>query len=80
MDLSLGRWHMLLFMRTTLTHGGKMTKRNKTDIPALIELLKDLKAEAKTLGLPLSMIANVSELRKTITAVQNKRKKLEGNS
>lgn len=57
-----------------------MTKRNKTDIPALIELLKDLKAEAKTLGLPLSMIANVSELRKTITAVQNKRKKLEGNS
>lgn len=54
-----------------------MTKRNKTDIPALIELLKDLKAEAKSLGLPLSMLQNVSELRKTITAVQNKRKKNE---
>lgn len=57
-----------------------MTKRNKTDIEALIELLKDLKAEAKALGLPLSMVNNVSELRKTITAVQNKRKKLEGKA
>lgn len=71
---------MLRYMLTTLAHGGKMTKRNKTDIPALIELLKDLKHEAKSLGLPLSMIANVSELRKTITAVQNKRKKTEGGN
>lgn len=57
-----------------------MTKRNKTDIPALIELLKDLKHEVKALGLPNSMASNITEMRKTITAVQNKRKKLEGNS
>lgn len=52
-----------------------MTKRQPTDLAALIELLKDLKAETKSLGLPNSMVQNIEEMRKTITAVQNKRKK-----
>ena len=60
--------------------GGIMTKRKATDLTLLIELLKDLKAEVRTLGLPNSLSSNVSEMRKTISAVEKERKKRNKNA
>jgi len=57
-----------------------MTKKKVTDLTALIESLKDLKAEARALGLPNSLITNISEMRKTISAVEKERKKRSGNA
>jgi hypothetical protein len=57
-----------------------MTKRKATDLTLLIELLKDLKAEVRTLGLPNSLSSNVSEMRKTISAVEKERKKRNKNA
>jgi hypothetical protein len=50
-------------------------KNPPTDLEALKELLRELKAETKALGLPNALVSNISEMRKTITAVDNARKK-----
>lgn len=53
-----------------------MVQKNlPTDLEALKELLRELKAETKALGLPNALVSNISEMRKTITAVDNARKK-----
>ena len=52
-----------------------MGKNQQTDLEALKGLLRELKAEAKALGLPNAFVTNISEMRKTITAVENHRKK-----
>jgi hypothetical protein len=45
----------------------------KTDLPALKQLLKELKKEAKRMGLPLARIRDIDDLNITLDLVEKKR-------
>jgi hypothetical protein len=50
-----------------------MKKSIKTDLVALRQMLEQLQTEAKQLGLPMSRIASVGDVEKTIKMVEKKR-------